>query len=69
MMVNGVSVTKPRLQIFRTKLNALKWRCWSEQASFWGGFYERVGTGYSPEEAYRRWSRFGHHFWEGEQRA
>ena len=49
---------KPRITTMPSKTTALKWRCFSFEG------FERIGTGYSPAEAYRKWSRFGHHYAE-----
>jgi len=49
---------KPRIAVYRTKLDVQKWRCTSEEAGQWGP-YLRQGCGYTPEEAYRKWRRYG----------
>ena len=48
---------KPRIEVYRTQLGALKWRCFTVCTSFYGHQYDREGCGYTPEEAYKHWIR------------
>jgi hypothetical protein len=53
-------VSKPHIKAF-SKNGARKWRCSSEASGDYGP-YVREGCGYTPAEAYRKWSRFGGFF-------
>jgi len=48
----------PRIIPWRGPLSARKWKCYTHESGQWGP-YERTGTGYTPLEAYQRWSRSG----------
>lgn len=57
-------MTKPRIKPhWKQPSCSLKWQCVSQEPSLNGG-YERIGTGYSPAEAYEKWARYGKHYAE-----
>jgi hypothetical protein len=50
---------KPRLRLDRTRPGTGKWECVSDQQSFYGNDYQRVGKGYTLQNAYAKWLRCG----------
>jgi hypothetical protein len=51
---------KPRIKSYPSKSTSRKWCCVSEEGGEYGP-YERIGTGYSIQEAYAKWLRHGRH--------
>ena len=49
---------KPHIKLDRTKPNTGKWECVTKQYVFWKGYdHIRQGKGYTPREAYNKWSK------------
>lgn len=48
---------KPKIVSYRNPSGVQKWKCYTICQSSFGNDFERVGTGYTPADAYQKWRR------------
>lgn len=56
-MSDARDLMKPRIKLDPTRPGTGKWMCTSTRIPNWGGFHIVEGKGYTPQQAYLKWSR------------